>query len=357
MSADELSIQLGFCRGDPEVDEVHWADPSFAPDHVDDGAIGAASGSASRQLRVELIFDAASLHTLCRARGDGAAEAIRTVAEPLPGGYATDAAEWKRRVAAGGDAEALCGGAVRTLRDGAVVRRTDLTSEAALAFVMRLTNAMLWLIDGCTPIEVGPDGARWHLLSAWRGGELVAAALTFTFEVPVRRVRICQFLVMPRHQRRGIGAQLVELVFELAKRDGAAEVNVEDPCAGFRALRDVVDVRRATELRAQVEASAGGALTGAQLAAAQRELLLGSEQAQRLVEILRLRALDAAAPAAPPAAAGEALASFRVACKRRLLRLHDADLEHLPADERKRKLGEMYDEATDEYRKCARKLA
>lgn len=351
-NAEALDIRLGFCRSDAEKDEIFWAPPSFAPDHVDDGVLVAAA-NASAQLRVELIFSIGSMHTLARASGTGAAEAVRTVAEPLPGGYTTDPAEFASLVAAGGDAEKICGEEVCKLADGLRVRRTDLTSADALAFVMRLTNAMLWLIDGCTPIEVGPDGARWHLVTVWRDGELVAASTTFTFVVPVRRLRVCQFLVLPQHQRRGIGAQLLEAIVDMAKRDGAVELNVEDPCPGFRALRDFVDARRATTLRAQIEALAGSAPTAEQLAAAQKELLLSKDQAQRLVEILRLRALDAAA-AAP--AAADAMTSFRVGCKKRLLKLHDEDLGHLAVDERKRKLAELYDEAADAYRRCARKL-
>ncbi|KAG8463616.1 hypothetical protein KFE25_003889 [Diacronema lutheri] len=353
--ADALDIQLGFCRS-PDADaDVLWAAPSFAPDHVDDGAVAEAARSSA--LRVELLFDRGSMHTLCRARGAGAADAIRTVAEPLPGGYTTDLAEWARR-AAESDAEALCGAATGTLRDGSCVRRVDLTRAETVAFVMRLTNAMLWLIDGCTAIEIGPDGARWHLFSVWRDGALVAGATCFSFVVPVRRMRVCQFLVIPGEQRRGVGAQLLAAIYEAARSDGAMEVNVEDPCAGFRALRDAVDATRARALRAAIDASGGAAAPSmADVAAAKKELLLSNEQTQRLVEILRLRALDAGAAGAPAAASDDALTAFRVGCKRRLLKANDETLAHLPADERKRKLGEMFDEAADEYRRCARKLA
>jgi len=364
-----MSIVLGF-RGGGSTPKIEWVQPSFAPDHVDDAAVGSGEGSgegvgsgagegvgagnaSGSRLRVELLFDEATFHTLCSAKGKGAAEAIRTVAEPLPGGYSTDRGEWDKRVH-GGSAESLCGEVVCALPDvhgyKRCIRSTDLSNPETQAFVMRLTNAMMWLIDGCTPIDVGTDPTRWQLLTVWERDELVAAATVYIFVVPCKRLRVCQVFVVPRHQRQGVGAQLLDAIYAEAKKEGGAEVNVEDPCAAFSKLRDVVDARRAGTLRAHIDKSGGAMPSAAQLAQAQTELLLSKEQLQRLVELLRMRALEASG------ASAEAVTTFRVECKRRLLKVHNEDLQPLPTPERKRKLADMYEQLAGGYRECAQKL-
>jgi GNAT superfamily N-acetyltransferase len=352
-----MKIKIGFSSTDARAAEkdTFWARPSFAPDHVDDEAIGEqregeGSSSADDAMEIELLFAVGSYHTLCRGKGKGAAEAVETVAAPLPGGYTTDESEWARQVADTGDSEPLCGAEIGVLPDGARVRCVDLRAPDTVAFVMRLTNAMMWLIDGCTPIEIEDEGERWRLFTVWRERELVAAATCFTFVFPIRRLRVCQFLVSPRHQRHGYGAALLEAIYTTAANDQVVEVNVEDPSDGFTALRDYVDARRAVGLRALVDAAEGAPPSAAQLAAAQKELLLTKEQAHRVAELLRLRHLD-------ELASDEALGKFRIECKKRLLKAHEETLAPLEIADRKRKLGDMFDAAAQAYRSCAKKLA
>jgi GNAT superfamily N-acetyltransferase len=342
-----MAITLGFCSGDPDKEQVFWARPTHAPDHVDDEAI--ADGSSSSAAHVELIFSTGSYHTLCRTTDASLTEAARAIADPLPGGVVDDKAEWMRIVAQG-DAEAYCGAEICALPDGAVVRFVDLSGSEAVDFVARITNAMVWLIDGCTMIEI-EDGTRWRLFTIWREHELLAAATVYTFLVPFVRMRVCQFFTAPAHQRRGLGAALLEAVYQAAAKEGVVEVNVEDPSEGFTALRDVVDARRARGLRALIDGAGGAAPPAEAVDAAQRELLLSKEQAARVVELLRHRRLDELA--APEAT----ITAFRIECKKRLLKHNSEALMALEPVDRKRQLGDMFDRAATHYKRCARKLA
>lgn len=56
------------------------------------------------------------------------------------------------------------------------------------------------------------------------------------------KLRVCQALIAPFVQHRGLGRELLLCVYRLAAaRPGVSEVTVEDPCPAFQALRDRVD--------------------------------------------------------------------------------------------------------------------
>lgn len=150
---------------------------------------------------------------------------------------------------------------------------------------------------------------------------------------------MCQFAIVPSHQRRGLGKALLQAIYSKAIEDGAREVNIEDPSSSFRALRDHVDLDRALaleELPVEVDSL-------------RRQLLLPTEQAQRLMEIMRLRSVDEADWAA--------VRAFRVDCKKRLLKKHEEILAPMADAERKRKLADLYEETTEAYRCALRHLS
>lgn len=66
----------------------------------------------------------------------------------------------------------------------------------------------------------------------------------FTFRNPVAggKLRICQALILPHLQGKGIGREMLLAVYRLAdQRDDVAEITVEDPAVTFQRLRDKVD--------------------------------------------------------------------------------------------------------------------
>jgi hypothetical protein len=66
----------------------------------------------------------------------------------------------------------------------------------------------------------------------------------FTFCNPFlgSKIRVCQALVLPHMQGKGLGRKMLLAVYELAKsRSCITEVTVEDPAPAFERLRDAVD--------------------------------------------------------------------------------------------------------------------
>jgi GNAT superfamily N-acetyltransferase len=66
----------------------------------------------------------------------------------------------------------------------------------------------------------------------------------FTFHNPFlgSKIRVCQVLVLPHMQGRGLGREMLLAVYRLAQsRENVTEVTVEDPCPAFERLRDAVD--------------------------------------------------------------------------------------------------------------------
>ena len=57
------------------------------------------------------------------------------------------------------------------------------------------------------------------------------------------KIRVCQVLIFPPFQGRGLGRHALLTVYALAaSREAIIEVTVEDPCEGFQRLRDAVDL-------------------------------------------------------------------------------------------------------------------
>jgi GNAT superfamily N-acetyltransferase len=54
-------------------------------------------------------------------------------------------------------------------------------------------------------------------------------------------MRVCQALILPPYQGRGLGRQMLLQVYRVAaERDSVVEVAVEDPAPGFQRQRDAV---------------------------------------------------------------------------------------------------------------------
>lgn len=62
------------------------------------------------------------------------------------------------------------------------------------------------------------------------------------------KLRVCQALIFPHLQGKGIGKQLLQVVYNLAStRKDTTEVTVEDPAPAFQRLRDRVDFHWAAD--------------------------------------------------------------------------------------------------------------
>jgi histone acetyltransferase 1 len=74
---------------------------------------------------------------------------------------------------------------------------------------------------------------------------LLAGYMTlFTFHNPFSgsKLRVCQALIMPYHQGKGLGREMLLAVYNIAQgREAISQITVEDPAPAFQRLRDSVD--------------------------------------------------------------------------------------------------------------------
>jgi GNAT superfamily N-acetyltransferase len=212
---------------------------------------------------------------------------------------------------------------------------------ARLRFADRLQSLFRFEIETSEPIDATDE--RWRLLTIFEravegdastADRLVAACSVFRFQrwVPgkgaVPLLRVCQVATLPPFRGRGHGSRLLRAVYAHAHALGAAEVTVEDPNPSFRRLRDVVDHRNCLESTLMVPQSTSTAPSAALLAAARDSLLITEEQLTRSHEMQQYVQVRAEMQ---QCASGEdkdaAMKPWRLLVKRRLLKLHQEDLD------------------------------
>lgn len=190
--------------------------------------------------------------------------------------------------------------------------------------------------------EVAGDDPQYHLVG-------FCTAYRF-FALPDNiRLRISQFLTLPPFEKKGHGRQLLSAIYgHCCSRQDVVEITVEDPCAAFARLRDMVDL---TILHGDnAFASCGDSLTKECAAAIKKNRKLWKNQIRRCFEIYRLSRTNTANPSEYKA--------YRLWVKRRLLLEHQEYLDGFAAgEERKRKLHDLYTELEGEYRALINKLA
>ena len=82
----------------------------------------------------------------------------------------------------------------------------------------------------------------------------------FSFLNPIHgcKLRVCQALILPSYQGSGLGKELLLHVYRSNQQNREiAELTVEDPCPGFQALRDAVDLEWYMHIHPDMEKSNG----------------------------------------------------------------------------------------------------
>ena len=231
------------------------------------------------------------------------------------------------RAMAYGPAEAVHHDSREPLVGGYTVHRSPLETAADVAFHRRAEALAPFFIETADAVDL--DDPCWEAYYAYAPtGEFCGYTTVYRFRNPVRGVvlRVCQMLVLPTHQRRGIGGALFARVFSDARADPkACEVTVEDPCPGFSAMRlahDLADVARHAAAALGLPAPGAAAATFAALAPA----AAAAAAASRKMTAAQLTRCREAAFVAAAAADGDQ-AAVRLAVKRRLLREHREDID------------------------------
>ncbi|CEM11299.1 unnamed protein product [Vitrella brassicaformis CCMP3155] len=151
------------------------------------------------------------------------------------------------------------------------VRRCTFADSEFKSLHRRMEWFFHWFIDGASKID--HDG-RWHVYVAYKrppGGvdypshsrkpkpgassgrpaclSLCGLATAYTFpSLSSSRRRLSQFLIFPHYQRKGVGLDLLQLIYQQTLDDPhVCEMDVEDPAPAFVQLRDVVTVKLAID--------------------------------------------------------------------------------------------------------------
>ena len=123
------------------------------------------------------------------------------------------------------------------------------------SLVSNAEKLAVWYIETADAVDFSDD--KWEVLLCYKRlpatgqpdgySYSIAGYMTlYSFSNPFAgsKIRVCQVLVMPSVQRRGIGRQMMLCLYDyiLKVRTDVVEITVEDPCEGFALMRDVVDV-------------------------------------------------------------------------------------------------------------------
>lgn len=246
--------------------------------------------------------------------------------------------------------------------------KVSLTSSAEITEYHKRMQLLMFLhIDGANFVD--DTDPRWelfvvleHILGAPR--YLVGYATVYPFSAMrpggkldagfVERIRVSQVFILPRYQRGGHGSRLLSAIYEDAIRRRALEVTVEDPSEGFRLLRDITDLRRAyrtgvIDCHSTARIGVGDdAAEDSALGNLRKQLLLTKTQARRCLEIHRLRFVDRNDEVE--------YKGYRLWVKRRLYEEYLEVLDAYSGQERKTKLGEIYDDYEKEYLRVVDRL-
>lgn len=107
------------------------------------------------------------------------------------------------------------------------------------------------------------------------------------------RPRISQMLVLPPFQGQGIGAQLIETVYDKFRNDSKViDITVEDPSDDFRRVRNFVDVKLCKDLPAFSPEKLKKGFSKEMVEEAKQKHKINPRQARIVYEILRLNATN-----------------------------------------------------------------
>lgn len=135
-------------------------------------------------------------------------------------------------------------------------------------------------------------------------------------------------LVLPPFQGLGIGAQLIETIYNKFKGDEkVVDITVEDPSDDFRRVRNYVDAKLCLNLPEFAPNKLKEGFNQEMVAAAKREYKINPKQVRIVYEILRLNATNVNDP--------EEYKAYRLCVKKRLNIPHQKQKEDLKKMEKR----------------------
>jgi histone acetyltransferase 1 len=227
----------------------------------------------------------------------------------------------------------------------------------AAELLSRFEKLAIWHIETADAVDFSDD--RWQcmfLVRRRKGRVLYVGYYTlFMFRNPFAgfKLRVCQALVLPPYQGKGLGREMMLAVYRLAaSQPEVGEVTVEDPAPGFRRMRDSVDFEWACELAGRIDDS-----TDAQdLPAIAKQLKLTLAQVTFVFEAWAYSRARLRGSGLAEGETEDAITAFRLGIKRRLLRSNGA-LRAKAKEEMQRELAELYDAQRERYESVVKRVA
>ena len=278
-----------------------------------------------------------------------------------------------------------------------VITLADGSDQAVANYHEKVQGLATFFIETADNVDLSSNegGGYWKCLYVYRRHEtdqysLVGYTTLFHFNSPFRKpkpgivMRVCQAIVLPPYQRGGHGSMMLHEVYKIAEGrigggvDGSTtkasdrdivEVNVEDPCLGFVALRNKVDFKRfqnssdlgrLQSISTQVNSNDFcSPLPEDLVAAGAAKLRVTPQQIHIASEMAKLNALEAEISvlrSSTEVSSNEEtiegmVKKYRLMVKKRLLKIHREELGACRSkDEQKAKLGEIFDNTLLHYR-------
>ena len=118
-------------------------------------------------------------------------------------------------------------------------------------FLRRAEKVAMWHIETADAVDYADE--HWEVVTLYRcqnvGDDscvrsVVGYMTLYTFLNPFKgaKLRVCQALILPHEQKKGLGRDMLLAIYRLAiERSDVVEITVEDPSPGFEHMRDTVD--------------------------------------------------------------------------------------------------------------------
>jgi hypothetical protein len=177
----------------------------------------------------------------------------------------------------------------------------------------------------------------------------------YTFRNPHHgsKLRVCQALISPNYQGRGLGLELLLLLYRdiVRVRGDVSEMTVEDPCVGFQRLRDKADY---AWYNSEYKSATNGNVDGEEQLVS-RCLKIKKSQAVFVLEAKQyLTLLDAYKTKHADNLSGfedsPEFKTFRLSVKRRMTRT-DPELKSMSKQDMQAELTELFNAEVQRYRR------
>ncbi|OQR75230.1 histone acetyltransferase type B catalytic subunit-like [Tropilaelaps mercedesae] len=163
---------------------------------------------------------------------------------------------------------------------------------------MRMESFVMWFVDGAQYIDTTDE--NWNSFVLYQKRRLGEdTQYTFCGYCTVykywaypdkQRPRVSQILILPPFQRKGLGAQLLQTVYNFyVSRVDVIDITFEDPSEDLARVRDYVDARNCQRLAPFHPAKLAKGFSEEMRTEAREKLKIGKRQSRRVYEILRLK--------------------------------------------------------------------